>query len=295
MFVWFQRTKEKSIEDVPLRDALAASSDGERSQAHAHLAACFVNAAAVLLKQSDSRGTIFACTKALSYQPEHAKAMYRRAQVRAPAASVLPWLPSLHASCCLQDCRLLQAHYALDTTYDLELAVKDLQRAAKLAPGDTAVTRHLAKWRSELAQQTKKDKRTFANMFSRGNLYQDDAAAAPALGSPDSGLGWIKPPFCEDARRQAAEMGIDLEDPSVLAALTELHQNKVDAHEPTSGQTDSLANPGGFVDWWRALIAGRLPWRWHYLVYIFLWGHAVLRTYKIVQQFSRPVPADVEL
>jgi hypothetical protein len=51
-------------------------------------------------------------------------------------------------------------------------------------------------------------------------------------GTPDPGLGWIKPPFCEDARRQAAEMGIDLADPTVLEALNELHQKKVDANEP---------------------------------------------------------------
>jgi len=45
-----------------------------------------------------------------------------------------------------------------------------------------------------------------------------------------------------------------------------------------------------FADWWRALLARKLRWRWHYLIYLALWGHALWRTCAIVVNASRSAP-----
>lgn len=84
VFVWFQRGEGRSVENVQLKDSLSDLSSDERAQASRHLAACFVNAAAVLGKQGQQSGVVYACTKALEHDPENAKALFRRAQVQSP-------------------------------------------------------------------------------------------------------------------------------------------------------------------------------------------------------------------
>lgn len=65
----------------------------------------------------------------------------------------------------------MQANYPQDTTYHLEQAVKDAQRAEELDPNDPKIKTSLTKWRSELAQQNTKDRKSFQNIFKHGELY----------------------------------------------------------------------------------------------------------------------------
>jgi len=54
----------------------------------------------------------------------------------------------------------------------LELAVKDLTRAAQLAPGDKAVKLALKKYHADYSVQNQKDKKTYGGMFkSNEGLY----------------------------------------------------------------------------------------------------------------------------
>jgi hypothetical protein len=82
VFVWFQRGKYRSTEDVKLVNTLSKLSCHERAEAAEHLAACFVNSALVLSKQGHHDQVIYACTKALDHQPASAKALLCRAKVR---------------------------------------------------------------------------------------------------------------------------------------------------------------------------------------------------------------------
>jgi hypothetical protein len=74
------------VENVQLKDNISDLSSCERAQASRHLAACFVNAAAVLGQQEQQSAVVYACTKALEYDSENVKALFRRAQVRSPCA-----------------------------------------------------------------------------------------------------------------------------------------------------------------------------------------------------------------
>lgn len=272
VFVWFHRLDGRSIEHVELRsslDEVGGATDAGR--ARQHLGACFLNAAAVLLRRHEPRDAIYCCTKSLEYQPGCAKAHFRRAQAR----------------------------IELDTTYDLELAVKDLQSASQAEPGNSAIRRELALHRKSLATQTKKDRATFGNMFRRGTIYD-----APAAAAADDALGWIKPPFSEGAKRQAQELGIDLDDPLVREQLMILHKRRLagsaeaDAGDACSTPASCCATecateahaagsqPLTFLEWWQQLFRCQLQWRWHYLIYLALWFNALWRTYNIVFRYA---------
>ena len=84
MFVHFQRAADRSVDTVKLVDTVADLPAAARPQVHAHLAAAFLNAAAVHARRDEHEHVIYACTKALSYDPGSAKALFRRAQVRKP-------------------------------------------------------------------------------------------------------------------------------------------------------------------------------------------------------------------
>lgn len=52
-------------------------------------------------------------------------------------------------------------------------------------------------------------------------------SAGSALRSLEqNGTGWMAPPYTEEAKRQAHELGLDLDDPTVQQALHELHRKK---------------------------------------------------------------------
>ena len=177
---------------------LFSLSSAELAQAHKHLAACFVNGATVLAKQGEHGEAASACTQALEYDPKNAKALFRRAQVRAvpsipsnPFCGQHPFL--IFPVFCIHQCAAIRCHhftafdcnmstlteafvqatYTGGTTLHLENAVKDLQAAAKHAPGDTSISTVLSERSKELAEQNRKDRRTFGGLFNRGKLYNE--------------------------------------------------------------------------------------------------------------------------
>jgi hypothetical protein len=72
----------------------------------------------------------------------------------------------------------------MESAIHLESAVKDIQLAVKLAPEDTALQRLLSNWRREMARQNAKDRKTFGNMFNKGELYKDDDTAQETHSGP---------------------------------------------------------------------------------------------------------------
>lgn len=69
----------------------------------------------------------------------------------------------------------VQANYALNSIYHLELAVKDVRRAASLSPLDPHICTCLKQWKGELSAQNAKDRSSFKNMFKGESFYQDQA------------------------------------------------------------------------------------------------------------------------
>merc|ERR1711871_82310 len=80
-----------------------------------------------------------------------------------------------------------QAYMSLGTTVDLELAVKDMARAAELDPSSANVAASLKTYRAALAEQTAKDKGTYGGMFGRGSIYSArDQSSMRAKASSDA-------------------------------------------------------------------------------------------------------------
>jgi hypothetical protein len=69
------------VENVKLLDTMPILKEHEQRRARAHLAASFLNAAAAYVKKDEQSHVVYACTKALEYEPNNAKAYFRRAQV----------------------------------------------------------------------------------------------------------------------------------------------------------------------------------------------------------------------
>lgn len=87
----------------------------------------------------------------------------------------------------------MQANYPQDTTYHLEQAVKDAQKAAQLDPSDPTIKASLSKWRTELAQQNLKDRKSFKNIFQHGELYKSSEIKPAEPKGGDDALNEIQP------------------------------------------------------------------------------------------------------
>jgi hypothetical protein len=81
VFLWFQRRDGRYVDDVKLLNNLSDEPLEACEQAWEHLSSCFLNAAAVLMKQKQYNDACHSCTKALEFRPT-AKGHYRRAQVK---------------------------------------------------------------------------------------------------------------------------------------------------------------------------------------------------------------------
>ena len=62
----------------------------------------------------------------------------------------------------------------MDSTHHLELAVKDVKKAAVLNPCDPQVRACHKQWKRELDHQNTKDRSTFKNMFTGEPLYSEE-------------------------------------------------------------------------------------------------------------------------
>ena len=58
-------------------------------------------------------------------------------------------------------------------------------------------------------------------------------AVRGAGGKGAESLGWLQPPFTEQARQEAQEMGIDLDDPAVQAQLRAFHEERQQPPAPS--------------------------------------------------------------
>jgi len=105
--------------------------------------AVHLNMAACHLKLSKVDRSIEDCNKALGIDPDNAKATFRRGQA------------------------YLQKR-------DTDRASEDLNRAAKLAPGDAAIQQALRKLKQEEKAQSDKQKRAFAGIFEKLSKEEEE-------------------------------------------------------------------------------------------------------------------------
>lgn len=124
----------------------------EQDSALQHKLACLLNIAACHLALRDFALCVEACDHALQLDPHNVKALYRRAKARTTPA---------HAG-----------------ATEVDMAIRDLALAHKLQPGNADVARRLQQLRAERAHQAKRDRTTFADMFSRGAVYEDHERSA---------------------------------------------------------------------------------------------------------------------
>ena len=206
---------------------------GDAVDARRFLVSVYLNAAACLLKKNtrNSPGeTVWTCTEVLDMDDACVKAYYRRAM----------------------------AYVQMDSSATLELAVKDLTRASRLAPGDRDVRAALQKHRVAYEAQNAKDKKTYGGMFaSSDGLYtrnerEEMRKPAPAPRDPLAGVsdeefkararaagidldnpkvrremeGRARARHDETMRAKAREMRIDLDDPEVRRALEMLEEER---------------------------------------------------------------------
>eukprot|EP00903_Cladosiphon_okamuranus_P009864 g9371.t3 len=131
--------------------------------------ALLLNIARVYSAQSDYATSAKACGAALATNPSCAKALYLRGKALVTPASA--------------------------GAFETEEAIRDVSRAAELAPGDNLVRSFLAKLRAEKARQKEADRATFAGMFDRGSVCDPEAASnttrlhAPTHGGSNSNRG----------------------------------------------------------------------------------------------------------
>ena len=169
--------------------------------------------------------------------------------------------------------RRAMAYIQMDSSAALELAVNDLTRAARLAPGDRDVRSALQKHRAAYEAQNAKDKKTYGGMFaSSDGLYTENEreemqaradSEGSAAGVSDeefkararaAGIdldnpkvrremeGRAKARHEETMRTKAREMGIDLDDPEVRRALEMLEEERRLRAE--LGGDTTVATPG---------------------------------------------------
>ncbi|CAM9330282.1 unnamed protein product, partial [Ectocarpus fasciculatus] len=129
--------------------------------------ALLLNIARAYSAQSDFTTSARACSAALTLNPCSAKALYLRGKALVAPASA--------------------------GAFETDTAIRDVSRAAKLAPSDSLIKAFMAKLRAEKAKQKDTDHATFAGMFSRGNICDPGAEAqasplhAPPHGNLDAG------------------------------------------------------------------------------------------------------------
>ena len=184
VFVWFQ-PQEDGSDDLPLVNSLQGQPPGP---AHEHVCTLFLNLALCSLKLGAHDAAAYSATRALELDAGNAKAFYFRAMANA----------------------------AKETSYTLDLAVQDLERAARAKPGDRDIAAALKKHRAEKRAQDKKDRAAYGNMFKQrdgigGGLYPREATGRGSQEeqrepSPEELIRLVK---------KSEEVGLDLKDPAV--------------------------------------------------------------------------------
>jgi hypothetical protein len=150
----FQAIEEYKRADEFLRDL--GTKEGEpveeadQPKVNALKVAVYSNMAAVHLKQKDWGEAVLRATSVLNIEPTNAKALYRRGTGRANAGL-------------------------------LSEAKTDLAAAAKLAPGDANIVAEFQRVQQLIANQAKKEKAAFGNLFAKGvSLYDEKPTVVSA-------------------------------------------------------------------------------------------------------------------
>ena len=68
---------------------------------------------------------------------------------------------------------MCQSHEKLDTTFDLEFALKYITKAKMIKPDNKAIIVKFNEIKNTLRKQNNKDKKQFKGMFNRGSIYDD--------------------------------------------------------------------------------------------------------------------------
>jgi len=231
IFLWFKRGEGRSTENVKLINETEHLPDDESAQAVDTIVKGYVNIAACLVKMENWKECEYACNKALSFDQDCVKALYRRAQV----------------------------FKAENSAYMLELAVKDLKQALKVQPDNTDVKRFYKACIDELKKQNHKDSATFGNMFSRGGgLYSPEEAEAMRKHKPQEEREALNPDSMNpEAIALAKAMGIDLSDPKVRSELHRLDKMSKEGKKGAAG--DGATKAERKQHWW---IEMTLKYKW---------------------------------
>mmetsp|Transcript_46540 Transcript_46540/g.109501 ORF Transcript_46540/g.109501 Transcript_46540/m.109501 type:complete len:179 (+) Transcript_46540:645-1181(+) len=170
----------------------------------------------------------------------------------------------------------------LDTSTDLERAVKDLSQAAKLAPDDKIIAARLRTVREEHAQQRSRDASTFGGMFNRGDIYTEQdieqlKTAQPKVEDQEQAAQYLKQWELE-TKRQAKEAGVDLDEPETRKLFERAAKMK---NQPPPSTMERLKQ--STVDFLLVVLSPNAMKAF----YAFLGGWLVWRVYVL---FTTPLP-----
>jgi len=156
LFRYFEKRDERG-EHLELKDlildghALSAKTaafwetPANYDKARALVIALLLNCAAASLSLRKHSDVLWCCQAVLKYDAENAKALYK----------------------------MSQSHQLLDTTFDLEFALKYIARAKAIAPENSAVISKFKEIKQTLKTQRQKDRKQFNGLFDRGSIYGD--------------------------------------------------------------------------------------------------------------------------
>jgi len=220
---WKYFKHEKGNDFLPLISGVEGVEEpGMRKVAEELLVHCFLNVAASLLKLSYFDDAIYACNEVLKMDDENVKALYRRG--------------------------LCQV--GKDSAVSLEIGVKDLHRAHILDPSNAPLAAAYQKQKRALREQDAKDKATYGGGLKKsGGLYSDTEReefkkAPPQPAPPPLNPAEMKelkrrqraekkaaekkkwmvegPPFTKEHIEDAANEGIDLNNPLVVKEIKKI-------------------------------------------------------------------------
>ena len=182
--------------------------------ARAFVSSVLLNASACMAKIDAARdpdtppthvdGIVWTCTEVLNIDDACVKAYYRRAIALASAGSSVA----------------------------LEKAVKDLARAARLAPSDALVRDALRKHRSEYDTQCAKDRKTYGGAFkTKDGLYtkEDEESMCAAAEAKCKEIDAMREMSDDEIKARARARGIDLDDAKVRKQFEDRARARHDA------------------------------------------------------------------
>ena len=210
---------------------------------------CALNLGQALFKEGDHTACVEACTYAIELQPRSAKALYRRAKARTASVS--------------------------SGTTEIALAQRDLALCVEIEPANRAAREAYAQLRRDTKVQRASDRSTFRGFLKRGDIGVDappapvallavrsgdeaSVAASVAAGAgarcSDAATSSASAPteaLSEGTRRAVLEKyGVDLRDPTVMAAFVAKERSAREAEAAAAGfAADAAPRSARGVGW----------------------------------------------